>query len=281
MDRFSERIGVNPRRIIVQKDNIDEPLENGLWNGLMIFFWDRISYEWNIATPDSVSGLIYKIWVSHFKKRVDELPREDRFLEFIKDHFFRCEWYEIYDLIEFIIYNYQQDFQERPIEEFINYCNRVLERELSGYRVIGKRIMPITSEDEVSSIQSALEIDDHYGPVKIHLSASADFLSNRKNPNFRNSIKESISAVESCCCVITKNPKATLGMALNEIERKHKLHSALKNSFSSLYGYTSDAEGIRHALLSEDNLTQDDAIYMLVACSSFINYLIKKVSLES
>jgi hypothetical protein len=94
MDRFSERIGVNPRRPIVQKDNIDEPLANGLWNGLMIFFWERISNEWNIRTPDSVSSLIFKIWVSHFKKRVDELPREDRFLEFIKDYFFRCEWYD-------------------------------------------------------------------------------------------------------------------------------------------------------------------------------------------
>ena len=103
-------------------------------------------------------------------------------------------------------------------------------------------------------------------------------LSDKTNPDYRNSIKESISAVESFCCILAKDSKATLGRALKVIEKEHSLHAALKNSFRSLYGYTSDADGIRHALLDEDNLKQEDAIFMLVSCSSFINYLIKKTT---
>jgi hypothetical protein len=47
----------------------------------------------------------------------------------------------------------------------------------------------------------------------------------------------------------------------------------LKSAFLSLYGYTSDANGIRHALLEEAQLTFEDAQFMLVACSAFVNYL--------
>ena len=51
------------------------------------------------------------------------------------------------------------------------------------------------------------------------------------------------------------------------------LHGALKSAFNSLYGFTSDSNGIRHALLDETNLTFDDAKFMLVTCSAFVNYL--------
>lgn len=57
-----------------------------------------------------------------------------------------------------------------------------------------------------------------------------------------------------------------------------KLHKALKTGFSSLYGYASDAEGIRHAMLDESKLSFSDAKYMLVSCSAFVNYLIGKIA---
>lgn len=64
-------------------------------------------------------------------------------------------------------------------------------------------------------------------------------MSDRKAPDYRNSIKESICAVEAICRVITKQKNATLGQALKKVESDISLHPALKNSFSSLYGYTS------------------------------------------
>ncbi|MCD6238197.1 MAG: hypothetical protein J7K51_02530, partial [Thermotogae bacterium] len=114
--------------------------------------------------------------------------------------------------------------------------------------------------------------------VNTHLKRALDLLANRKSPDYRNSIKEAISAVEAICNLITKEKKATLGQALKRIEDKVSLHPALKNAFSNLYGYTSDAEGIRHALLNEPNLSFEDAKFMLVSCSAFVNYLISKAS---
>jgi hypothetical protein len=56
------------------------------------------------------------------------------------------------------------------------------------------------------------------------------------------------------------------------------MHPSLKSAFQNLYGYTSDANGIRHALLEEANLDFEDAKFMLVSCSAFVNYLVAKAS---
>jgi len=115
-------------------------------------------------------------------------------------------------------------------------------------------------------------------PVRTHLEKSLELLSDRESPDYENSIKESISAVEAICKIIAKDEKATLGKALDVIEKKIGLHGALKRAFDSLYGYTSTAKGIRHALglLEEANLSFEDAKFMLVSCSAFINYLTYK-----
>ena len=45
----------------------------------------------------------------------------------------------------------------------------------------------------------------------------------------------------------------------------------------NLYGYTSDEDGIRHALLGEqEKVDIDDAVFMFGACASFTAYLVNK-----
>jgi len=84
-------------------------------------------------------------------------------------------------------------------------------------------------------------------------------------------------------CRIICGEDATLGKALGKIERagKIELHGALKNAFDSLYGYTNSAEGIRHAhglLEGKSTLSLEDAKFMLISCSAFVNYLKIKAS---
>ena len=53
------------------------------------------------------------------------------------------------------------------------------------------------------------------------------------------------------------------------------MHSALKDAYVKMYGYASDSGGIRHALKDVEP-SSEDARFMLVASSAFINYLIVK-----
>lgn len=53
------------------------------------------------------------------------------------------------------------------------------------------------------------------------------------------------------------------------------IHAGLKSAFNMLYGYTSDANGIRHAGdIGGPSSTFEEAKFMLVSCSAFVNYLI-------
>jgi len=283
MKRFSERIGKKIIRTVVQKEDIDAPLKNQLWNGLVIYILIEIkdlSY-WSELNGDT-DYLLKRLWIYHLKNKFDEIPERGYQMFFrIKEYFFSCEWFEIYDLIEFIINEYDQDserYDKERIPKLISFYNRELETAVSAYRIINYTITEITSDEEIESIENALEINDRFKPVKIHLQTALNHYSDKKQPDYRNSIKESISAVESICSIITNEKSVTLGKALKKIEESYQLHPALMSAFSKLYGYTSDADGIRHKLLDEDKVSQEDAKFMLVSCSAFINYLIAKES---
>jgi len=275
MKSFSQRKGIKPVKSVIQVDGMDNDLRNGLWNVLIIFYWHLVK-KYNISYYKDVDILLKRLWNNYFKRPLDTLDDAwNRTYQEIREYFFDCEWYEVYDFIEFIAGNYPD---ENTNQLFMNACNSILKRELSAYRFVGDKIIQLTSDEEVSEIEDALKITKPLKTVNTHLTRALDLFADRKSPDYRNSIKESISAVEAICNLITKEENATLGQALKKIEDKVDLHSALKKAFSSLYGYTSDADGIRHALLDEPNLDFEDAKFMLVSCSTFVNYLVIKAS---
>ena len=113
---------------------------------------------------------------------------------------------------------------------------------------------------------------------RTHLKTALHLLGKRPAPDYRNAVKESISAVESVAKQLSKNESQGLAGALDELGKRGPIHGALKSAFLKLYGYTSDADGIRHAILDEPNVDFDEAKYMVVACSAFVNYLVTKAN---
>jgi len=250
---------------------MDADLQNGLWDAFHIHFLGPglNSKILDDCMPELVS-LLHVIWHLYFKQSVDTIPDTwSATCSTLRKYFFQCSWNEDYDFIEFVATNCPSS--ERA--SFIRFCNGILERELSSYRFVAGRISDISSEEERESIEAAMQLSGTLQPVAHHLKQALDLLTDRKNPDFRNSIKESISAVEALCRLLTKIPKATLGDALKELDKTVKLHPAFKESLLKLYGYTSDEQGIRHSLLDESKITFDDAKFMLVACSAFTNYI--------
>ncbi len=266
---FSERMGLRPVKTALQIDDMDDALRNSLWNAM------------GGATHLNGSQLL-SIWKDFYKERFDLLnmgrPAET-VMEFLTEWFFQAKWHEVYDLIEFLVELYLRS-EDVGVVHFIDSCNQVLERERSGYRIINMQVCPISDKTEVDEIEEALERSAKAGlsGVRAHLDTALAALSDRKRPDYRNSVKESVSAVEALCRLIAEDQSATLGTALKTIgkEQKMGLHKALEDGFIKIYGYTSDADGIRHAMSEEANIASEDARYMLVACSAFINYLIVK-----
>lgn len=275
MKLFSQRQGLKPTRLDVQIKDIDADLRIKIWNALQIYYWDEVSGNDLADSSNSATyGYLKGLWHSYFKEPLDTLPRDWRMIyQKLRKYFFNCEWNEVYDFIEFTARRHPSNSSN---ENFRRGCNHVLEQELSGYRFVGEVIAPITDGESMAAVEQAQQSADGLRPVATHLQQALRLFSDRKHPDYRNSIKESISAIEAMCRTVANNPKATLGEALKALVPKVPLHPALSGAFEKLYGYTSNAQGIRHALLDEANLQQEDALFMLVSCSAFINYLAAK-----
>lgn len=273
--RFSQRRGLKPVKETIQFESMDIELKNGLWNVLTFFYLEKIRGV-IISDRTYMYRLFKNIWIFYFKDTLDAMDISGNIIiKKIKEYYYNCPWYEVYDFIEFVANNYP----EQPLNtRFMETCNIVLEKELSAYRFVGGLITEITSEEEIAEIEECIDNTLSKKNINIHLKRALELLSDRESPDYRNSIKESISSVEATCSLINSERTASLGQALKKLEEKIELHPALKSAFSSLYGYTSDAEGIRHALMEEPNLSFEDAKFMLVSCSAFINYLLTKAS---
>ena len=110
--------------------------------------------------------------------------------------------------------------------------------------------------------------------ARSHLRKSAECI---KNGSLAESVRESIHAVESVARSLDAGAATSLKPALNALSQKVALHGAFKKGIENLYGYTSDEDGIRHALLEEQaNVDIDDAVFMFGACTSFAAYLVNK-----
>lgn len=276
---FSQRMGLVPAVKAVQVDDIDLPLKNSLWNVLIT----KLFSVYDSRAPAYSSWILYSnfrnftelVYSDFYQATVDKIPTHwSDFCEELRKNYYKMSWDRTYSFIEFIVQMNYCGTGQALVEGF----NKALTRENSAYRFVAERLTQITSPNEIEEIERAIANSDQYAGVRTHLQTSLGFLTDRNNPDYRNSIKESISAVESLAKKLVGDDKATLGQALKILETKHNLHGSLKSAFLTLYGYTSDASGIRHALL--DNAaapTKADARFMLICCSAFINFAIDSV----
>lgn len=214
-----------------------------------------------LETTRFPNGLHYD-WKEVFKTRFDLV-------------FFEASYNEVLDLLWFTgkwLHNNMINPNHKSL--FYKTINNLFEQEYVGYRFVDGQVVAITDKQEIGEIEEACR--NPYEGCRSHLKKAVVILADRDNKDYKNCIKESICAVESICQVITKNDKATLGQALKSLKDSGlKIHPALESAFSKLYGYTSDEGGIRHCEgMFESDVSFEEAKFMLVSCSAFVNYLI-------
>lgn len=282
---FSERKGLKSYAIPEQKDSLDDGSRNILWSLIHGNILRHVTtYDEYIEIPASRQSkghnadflqFIQTFWMLHLRHPSDELDYHWHSLyRFLRNDFFQRSWNEVYDFLEFLLQKYPD---AATVDSLVEQFNDVFEHDNIPYRFIDKILTDVSDDITRKSIAEALE--HPLAPVQEHIRAATQKLYDRKKPDFRNSIKESISAVEALCRKLSGKENATLGDALKTLEQD-QIHPALSKALGSLYGYTSDSkDGIRHALAdSESNVEMEDARFMLVTCSAFIHYLTEKAA---
>lgn len=270
--KFSERYGyLKPSDIIVR-----EKITPEIQNAICSCFDEMRDLD---STNYGYTYLEWHLWCKFLNKRRNDFGylRDHKIVAtyFIED--VENPWYRKLDIIEATIEYLASKYSfPKYAENFSSALNSEFERLNFGYRIVDGLITEITSEQEIKTIETALI--ENKNNVSMHLNNALKLYSQRPEADYRNSIKESISAVEAL------NRKITGEKVLNFSKMESqglKIPSVLRKAFENLYGYSNDeTTGIRHSLMDETAEYvpgADEALYMLITCSAFINYLNNKL----
>jgi len=271
---FSERNIYNEKPLML--NDISENCKTRILNRFNVFFRMQLDVMPSIFILNILwDRLGYKVDLDLYELENEDI--RDLLMNQINRIWYAQQWYTYYDILEIILSFSVLDSkvigsnEKEKITNFKNGVNKIFLEENIGYRIINNQVVDITNEEEIDEIEKAM--DSIFDTVNNHFEKALLFYSDRKNPDYKNSIKESISAVESMCCIICEE-KVVLGKALGKLEKNGiYIHGAMKNGFQALYGYASDESGIRHGGIEDKEVTEEDAKFMLVTCSAFVNYL--------
>lgn len=284
---FSQRNGLVKVREKLQVDELDAGTRNMIWNEILMYF--KVISDYSIV--------IRRMRADLFELPIDSEPFIIKTRSYGKEKFFvgYDAWLknkisngsiaEVLDVVEYLTDQERSDewaaqyamafhsgvggqmlalSQETVDDLFAGMC--------VGYRFVNGVLCRIVNEEEIKSIESA--IAESPDAVAEQLNNALLAFADRERPNYANVVKESISAVESQCCILTGDSKASLGTALKKLEDSGvRIHPALNKALHQLYGYTSDDPGIRHGGAAMANVDVALAQFMLVTCSAFVNYL--------
>lgn len=289
---FSEKIGLSTCTIKIQTNEFDDRTRTLIGNHL----YDVLSVVFSYASTIGISRYLnpsrqspLQAMSSDFCKDVlsevlnvsVHLPSNkfynwevnyDRFAEIISS----APYNEVLDFLWYVCHWIATHTTSTSfIHEIYNGFNQLFEKEYVGYRFVAGEITPITNSLEIQEIEQACQIP--FEGAHVQLQKALGFLSDREHPDYKNSIKESISAVESVCeTIVGSENGATLGKAVKHLEEHGlKIHSSLREGISKLYGYACDQGGVRHGEGEvESTVTFEEAKLMMVTCSAIVNYLV-------
>ncbi|MEN9647841.1 MAG: hypothetical protein RLY57_645 [Candidatus Parcubacteria bacterium] len=195
----------------------------------------------------------------------------DYFTDQLEEEFKKISWDEVYGLVEFTLNSLNQ-YQASDLQDRLN---DVFQEEGVQYKIVDGQVAALMNKTEADEVSAAQSLENS---ASFHLNKAVELFNKRPTPDYSNSIKESISAVEAVSREITGKESATLGEAVKTMN----LHPSLEQGIAKLYGWTCDEGGIRHALKSggKNDSEEAEARYLLVLCSALVNFLKEKNSQE-
>lgn len=283
---FSERNGLWSVSDVLQIEEINRVTRDDLYNILYLYLELDDYRGWD-------EDLCSDIWIHCWHAPIDAFPNNTYdFAAKLKHHIKQGVWMHVYDLIEYVVSHSRQKYFSEGMHS--SFCatynpewttaqtmltvvlNRKFQDDNVGYRIINNCVTPIANEYEIQTIEQALHSPEKYSGVRTHISKAVELISKKEAHDYANVITQSIASVESAVAVYTGKKRGRVKDALKLLEDRGLLHPALSEGWNSIYGFTSDAEGLRHSTISGE-VKADIALakYMLVSCSSFANYLIE------
>lgn len=267
---FSQAYGYEELPQPLKLEELSIEARTRLWSLL----YQHVSFGSNYRVSGVWGAILLSLHQNFRGLPLDELDtRIESVVRTYKPIFMDVPFHKIFDLLLLIMRH------PKCPQNFVDSVALIFERSRLAY-VIDKKhpmtIFPAATDEEGKAVLQAVTELSNAGltGAASHLRQASDCIG---RGDFPGAVRESIHAVESTARQIDPDAR-TLEPALRSLERARALHPALKQAFSKLYGYTSDEQGIRHALIEnrQSNVGQDEAVFMFGACASFSSYLARK-----
>ena len=260
-------------------EELSNDLRREIWNTMRIELCELGRYDsfgGSIFKPEGVRyveralGRFLKVPENHVSTNFSEV------LHTFERILMEGVFHKVLDLLEICI---NEPFGRQQLS---NQIAKIFKDGIAPYRLeMNDKPMyffPITSEEQGNAVQHSLKtlVDHRRDGASSHLRQAVEHINASQ---FSDSVADSILAVESVARTIDPDANKTLTPALSALESAGILrHSALKQAFVKLYGYTNDKQGIRHALTDSDSADVDmhEAVFMFGVCASFAAYLSAK-----
>ncbi len=175
-------------------------------------------------------------------------------------------------------------FRPKPRSNFVRLLDNTFEEFGMPYYVDMSSgepiIVPVSNPVDKDSIKQTLSVLPKYG----YSNAEKHFRSAIEHQNkqaWKESINESIKALESVAVTIKETPKPTLGSAIVAIRKDGKVHTTLCDAMNAIWSFTNKGSGIRHGQPEKDDQMSDqvnavarkESGLMLLICMQFAVYL--------
>ena len=185
-------------------------------------------------------------------------------------------WYTFYDMCEFLI---AESLRGGHISDAI--LDMLDKTPNADCRLVKGKFIIVRSPEEGETIETALS--GHFVEARTHIKKAVTLFSNREHPDYANTVKESVSAVESIIKELTeKDIKSGLrqlvkdGILPKDITVKQDGKPQKVNPFvDALEKHWDFANKTsRHGLKSGESPPDEDAAYLiLVICAAVVNYI--------
>lgn len=277
---FSVRQGYEPLPEAMRLEHLSDRVRIQIWNPIRSLLMDNSREDillQETCFTDAGERFVERVLGQVRNRPEDEINTGyEHTMKSIKSFVLQRNFNRVLDLVE-IIGN-----DDACGEQFVEQSHGLFEFHAAPYRFDISRppfqFIPRGSKEQGEAIQRAVDAlrQAQMGGASAHLRKAAEAMNDRRHAE---SVGNSIHAVESVACLIDPKAAKTLSPALKSLQDRGVLnHEALAKAFSALYGYSSNEQGIRHALLdrSEANVGLDEAMFMYGACASFAAYLVSK-----
>jgi hypothetical protein len=249
-------------------------LRNSLWNLLyrVVSATDHSRTVW--------TAVLRGACLAFFKEPIDDLPAADNEASRLsfRERFFALPDHRIFDLFEFLLGNDSAGIKEVDRKLIRRSLNEVLEQEGAPVRLLRDRFVPLPDSlgfDAVATAEEKLNLFDLAAGSR-HLATALAFLSRRPEAAAQEAVREALLAVAAVVHTIGGGEgKIALG-TVAPVSKSLEIPPGLLAGMEATLRRCHALSGLPGAPPDGGSVDLPEAAFLVVSCSSVINYLLSR-----